>query len=394
MTGVASWLEGITDQDMKNPIIANLVKQMYDPSDYSDAVEHTAAKQVNDCLMAMVEEEKVKQFSPSCELTDSGQMSGVDAGADLPNSPDCDLFNSISIIEIQKDKKVAVCDLTSADAGQKGRGQLDNKEVALSCEMPAQGSGYGDSKEVASAGNGNTDGESKQVASPHTTPVASPRAIFGDVVWMQVQLWDNSDKPRCVKYYSKYDIKKYSPSGKFHTHTLYLNFTSHRSFVKNYKAILTYRQEWGKPVEQFYDKWRKRSIEEEKATTATRPPLIGIAMSDPKRLSSIEYVDGKSRLRVTTKYGKEVRNDYWPGYVGILFWDEYDTPHIWLGIHGRGEMLFPLIDGKHTADWEPKTDVQRRTGRRPCDFIGYWHQDKAEEELLLEKVRRLKRKKI
>ena len=299
----------------------------------------------------------------------------------------------MSIIEIQKDKKVAVCDLTLADAGQKCRGQLDSKEVALSCEMPVQGNGYGDSKEVAGAGNGNTDGESKEVAPPHPGPVASTRAIFGDVVWMQVQLWDNSDKDRCVKYYSKYDIKKCRSPDKFHTQTLYLNFTSHRSYVKNYKRILTERQEWGKPVEQFYDLWRKRSIDEQKVVTATRDPLIGLAMSDPKRLSSIEHVDGKSQLRVTTKNGKEVRNDYWPGYVGILFWDEYDTPHIWLGIHGRGEMLFPLIDGKHTAEWEPKTDKQRHYGRRPCDFIGYWHQDKAEDELLQEKVRRIKERK-
>ena len=299
----------------------------------------------------------------------------------------------MSIIEIQKDKKVAVCDLTLADAGQKCRGQLDSKEVALSCEMPVQGNGYGDSKEVAGAGNGNTDGESKEVAPPHPGPVASTRAIFGDVVWMQVQLWDNSDKNRCVKYYSKYDIKKCRSPGNYQTNTLYLNFTTRRSYTKNYKKLLADRQEWGKPVAQFYDTWRKRSIEEEKVTSATRSPLIGIAMSDPKKLSSIEHMDGKSQLRVSTKNGKEVRNDYWPGYVGILFWDEFDTPHIWLGIHGRGEMLFPMIDGKHTADWEPKTEVQRHYGHRPCDFIGYWHQDKAEVALLQEKVRQMRQKK-
>ncbi len=223
--------------------------------------------------------------------------------------------------------------------------------------------------------------------------MASTRAILGDVVWMQVQLWDNSDKDRCVKYYSKYDIKKCRSPGNYQTNTLYLNFTTRRSYVKNYKKILTDRQETDKPVAQFYDTWRRRHIEEQKLATATRPPLIGIAMSDPKKLSSIEYGDGKSQLRVTTKNGKEVRNDYWPGYVGILFWDECDTPNIWLGIHGRGEMLFPLIDGKHTADWEPRTEAQRHYGHRPCEFIGYWHQDKAEDELLLEKVRQLRERK-
>ena len=393
MTDFHTLLESITDQDMENPVIAELVREMYDPSDCSDAVEVAAAKELNDCLMAMVEEEKAKQVSSSCQLTGSGQMAGVDTGADLPDSPDCDLFNSVSNIVIQKDKKVAVCDLTPADAGQEGRGQLDSKEVALSCEMPVQGSETRDSKEVAGAGNGNPNGQSKEVASPHKVPVASTRAIFGDVVWMQVQLWDNSDKDRCVKYYSKYDIKKCRSPGKFQTNTLYLNFTTRRSYTKNYKKLITDRQEWDKPVAQFYDTWRRRHIDEEKVTAATRPPLIGIAMSNPKKLSSIEHMNGKSQLRVTTKNGKEVRNDYWPGHVGILFWDECDTPHIWLGIHGRGEMLFPLIDGKHTADWEPKTDAQRQYDRRPCDFIGYWHQDKAEQDLLLEKVRRLQERK-
>ena len=391
MTDFNTLLDGVTDQDLENPVIADLVRQMYDPLEYSDAVEQAAAEQVNDCLMAMVEEEKAKQFSSCCRLDESGQLSGDDTGADLPDSSDCDLFNSDTIVEIQKDKKVAVCDLTPADAEQKGRGQLDSKEVALSCEMPAQGNETRDSKEVAGAGNGSPKGESKQVASPHAVPVASVSAIKGDIVWMQAQLWDNSERTRSVKYYSKYDIKKVRPSGKFKTDTLYLNFTSHRSFVKNYKAILTDRQEWGKPVEQFYDMWRQRSIDEQKVTIATRPPLIGIAMSDPKKLSFIEHVNSKSQLRVTTKKGKEIRNDYWPGYVGILFWDECDNPHIWLGIHGCGEWVLPLIDGKHTADWEPKTEAQRRSGRRPCDFIGYWHQEKAEQELMLEKVRRKRR---
>ena len=72
----------------------------------------------------------------------------------MPQFTDCDLFNSGSIIEIQKDKKVAGCDLTPANAGQKGRDQLDSKEVAPSCEMQVQGNGYGDSKQVAGAGNG------------------------------------------------------------------------------------------------------------------------------------------------------------------------------------------------------------------------------------------------
>ena len=38
-----------------------------------------------------------------------------------------------------------------------------------------------------------------------------------------------------------------------------------------------------------------------------------------------------------------------------------------------------------------KTEAQRHYGHRPCDFIGYWHQDKAEDGLLREKVRRLRR---
>ncbi len=374
MTDFHTLLDSISDQDMENPVIAELVREMYDPADCSDADELAAAEELNCALMKLVGEERAKQSSFSCQMRGSDTIAGIDTGAGLPDSPDCDLFNSVSKIEIQKDKKVAVCDFTPADAEQKGSGELD-------------------SKEVAGARNGNADGESEEVASSHTSPVASTRAILGDVVWMQVQLWDNSDKNRCVKYYSKYDIKKRRPFGKFQTNRLYLNFTSHRSFVKNYKTLLTERQEWGQPVEQFYDLWRRRSIEEQKVATATRDPLVGLAMSDPKKLSSIEYGNGKSKLRVTTKNGKEVRNDYWPGYVGILFWDEYDTPHIWLGIHGRGEMLFPLIDGKHTADWEPRTEAQRHYGHRPCDFIGYWHQDKAEDGLLLEKVRQMRERK-
>ena len=62
MTDFHTRLESITDQDLENPIIAELVCEMYDPSGCSDAVELAAAKELNECLMAMVEEEKAKQL--------------------------------------------------------------------------------------------------------------------------------------------------------------------------------------------------------------------------------------------------------------------------------------------------------------------------------------------
>lgn len=379
MTDLDTLLESITEQDTENPVIADLVRQMYDPSEYSDAVEQAAAEQVNECLMRMVEEEKARQRASCCQSPESDELAGVDGDTHLAEKPKCDFFNSDSTMEIQKDKQVAVCDFSPADAGQKGRGLLDSKEVA--------GAGAGET--------GSTQPDGKQVASSDTAPIASVRAIKGDIVWMQAQLWDNSDRTRSVKYYSKYAIKVRKSETRYITRTLYLNFTSRRSFVKNYKTIIKDRHEEGQPVEQFYDKWRKRSIDEQKVAGASRPPLIGIAMSGPDSLGSIvRDRDGKDkpRLRVPTKNGKEIRNDYWPGHVGMLFWDECDNPHIWLGIYGQGEWIFSLIDGKHAGDWEPKTERQRQHDYRPSDFIGYWDQKKAEQDLLLEEVRRKRRR--
>lgn len=397
MTDLNTRLGSVSSQDMTNPIIAELVNQMVDSSVCADESLRDAIERANNDLMNLVDQEKAQQ-AVSCDPEPS-ELDGVIAIAAFPKKQKCDLFTKVSKIEKQKGKQVAVLDLPSADAGKKGSGQLDSKEVALSGVSSLQGNTRLDSKQVAGAGKpagqGNTDIEDKEVATPNTAPLSTPQAANGNTVWMRVQLWDNSDRTRCVKYYSKYDIKMQRSKSNYHTRTLYLNFTSHRSFVKNYKTILTDRQDWGKPVEQFYDMWRKRSLDELKDSDAARPPLIGLVMSDPK---SIAYVDrgkdGKDKplLRVPTKNGKEIRNDYWPGYVGMLFWDECDNPHIWLGIHGQGDRVFSLMDGKNVGDWEPKTDFQRRHDHRPCDFIGYWHQEKAQQELFEAKVRRLKKR--
>lgn len=381
MTDLDARLNNITKQDMENPRIADLIRNINDPLEYSDIAEREAYEQINDHLMDLAEEEKARQKPSSCNLpkTNKSAAMGIIPSAQIPK---CDLFNSVSNIEIQKDKQVAGLHLPPADAEEKGSAQLDSKQVTLTGDLAAQG---------------NEDEQGKQVASANTAPLASTRAIMGDIVWMQTQLWDNSDRNRCVKYYSKYSIKLRRQSGKIQTRTLYLNFTRHRSFVKNYKTILTDRQEWEKPVEQFYDMWRKRSLEIQKEVVTTREPLIGIAMSDPKSIASIDRgKDGKEkpRLRFPTKKGKEVRNEYWPGHVGILYWDEYDNPHIWLGFYDHGEWLFSLIDGKHAADFEPKTETQKRYGHRPCDYLGYWHQDNAQQEFMLEKAKRLRRNQI
>jgi len=47
MTDFQTRLDSITDEDMLNPVVAELVREMYDPSDCSDAVELAAAEELN-----------------------------------------------------------------------------------------------------------------------------------------------------------------------------------------------------------------------------------------------------------------------------------------------------------------------------------------------------------